>query len=77
MKGELTEGINIKSLKNKYKKNMETEFEEKDLEAFEIENKEELYKDLENFNVFDDDEVIFFQKNDFFVRINKNFKKKN
>lgn len=32
------------------------EFNEKDLELFDIENKEHIYKNLENFNILVDDE---------------------
>ncbi|KAL4466815.1 hypothetical protein ABPG74_010412 [Tetrahymena malaccensis] len=52
----LTEGLNVNKLKEKFKKNAQTEFTKKELEAFNIENKEEIYKDLSNFNVLVDDE---------------------
>ncbi|KAL4509994.1 hypothetical protein ABPG72_010187 [Tetrahymena utriculariae] len=58
---KLTEGLNVNKLKEKFKKNAQTEFTKKELEAFNIENKEEIYKDLSNFNVLvdDDNEQLF------------------
>ncbi|EAR84778.1 Utp14p (macronuclear) [Tetrahymena thermophila SB210] len=52
----LTDGLNVNKLKEKFKKNAQTEFSKKELEAFNIENKEEIYKDLSNFNVLVDDD---------------------
>lgn len=47
----------MSQLKEKFKKNAQSEFSKKELEAFNIENKEQIYKDLSNFNIFVDDDV--------------------
>jgi len=47
-KGEdLLEGLNFDNLKSKYKKNMEPEFNKMEIEQFDEENENELYKELE------------------------------
>ncbi|KRX05115.1 hypothetical protein PPERSA_06749 [Pseudocohnilembus persalinus] len=53
---ELTKGINIKGLQEKYKKNLENaQFSTKDLEKFDEENRAQIKNDLANFNVLVDD----------------------
>lgn len=52
----LTDGLNTNSMKERFNKNAAKEFSKKDLDAFNIENREEIYKDLANFNILVDDD---------------------
>lgn len=53
----MVENFNVKNLSEKYKKQSETTtFNKKDLELFDIENKDIIYKNMENFNILVDDD---------------------
>jgi hypothetical protein len=58
-KDDLTAGLNLDGVKQKYGKANEKAFLEGEIEKFNEENRKELYQDLSNFNVVDSSLVIF------------------
>jgi len=47
----LLEGLSFDNLKKKYKKNMDPEFKKNEIEKFDEENENALYKELEKYNI--------------------------
>lgn len=47
----MLEGLNLENVKQKYKKQLDVDFKEQELQEFDEENNKELYENLHNFNI--------------------------
>lgn len=58
MQKEILSGLNLKNVKQKYKKQLDVDFKEDEIKDFDEENNKELYENLSNFNIMTADNVI-------------------